>query len=308
MTKNRGPTMQQFLNSLLDFAKRNKVTQNYAPKFRSLNEFLNLMYFPMGIATGIVLSPCFVLGFHWTNPCKTSLILSFLLKECSGEIGDGLGTMEFLAFAIVKAGVFLANIWVWYFGINGHIFLVSTVHILGPMLMRDAIELFWKKFESGTNIQSNSEIYRKLQMFIVLLNSIQQNCFAVLLVSLLFIMSVCLGLLVKFSNEMSEEVSPIMMLTLGITVIDSMFGILVILGGMVEVFRTSKKKLVVTKVVIAQTNMSRFDRRWAKRFWRSCTIIKIKFGENNFFDELTPLRCLDFSLNLTVQVLLLSRG
>ncbi len=117
-----------------------------------------------------------------------------------------------------------------------------------------------------------------------------------------------LASLVKFSKGTSEVASLVMMTTLGIAVIDCMFGILVILGGMVAVYTISKKTLTRAKLAVSQTTMSRYDRRWAKRFLRSCNAIKIKFGANNFFDELTPLRCLDSSLNLTVQVLLLSRG
>lgn len=176
------------------------------------------------------------------------------------------------------------------------------------MLIRDCIDLFWKQFKSRKNIQNNSEVYRKLQVFNLLLNSIQQDCFAVLLVSITFIISMSLGLLVKFSNTTSKEVTLLMMATLCISVVDCMFGILVILGGMVAVYSNSKIRLEGTKMVIAQTQLSSYDRRWAKRFWRSCENIKIRFGDNNFFDELTPLRCLDVTSNFTVQVLLLSRG
>lgn len=50
------------------------------------------------------------------------------------------------------------------------------------------------------------------------------------------------------------------------------------------------------------------EKKWVRRFAKSCGIIKIKFGGNNFVDSLTPLRCISHSLQITVQILLLDKN
>jgi len=74
---------------------------------------------------------------------------------------------------------------------------------------------------------------------------------------------------------------------------------------MVAVHKTSEKMLVEANRLVGSLEMSRYMKLWVKRFWRSCDEVKIRFGDNNFLDTLTPLRCMDTSMNLTVQVLLL---
>ncbi|CAL8117884.1 unnamed protein product [Orchesella dallaii] len=43
---------------------------------------------------------------------------------------------------------------------------------------------------------------------------------------------------------------------------------------------------------------------WAKRFFRSCPPLKVQLGHVNFFDQLSPLMFVDFSINQIVNLLL----
>lgn len=42
-----------------------------------------------------------------------------------------------------------------------------------------------------------------------------------------------------------------------------------------------------------------------RKFYKSCSNIKVKFGSLNYIERLTPLKCMAFSLDLTVNLLLL---
>lgn len=63
-----------------------------------------------------------------------------------------------------------------------------------------------------------------------------------------------------------------------IVIFDGISVILFILSGMVEVHKESKIFLANVKKLEFR-NMARFNRTWARKFWRSCCGIRIKFGE-----------------------------
>jgi len=77
--------------------------------------------------------------------------------------------------------------------------------------------------------------------------------------------------------------------------------LMICLGGMVAIRSKSKKVLQENKVMQGETQR---ESKIYRKFWQSCPIIKIKFGAQNFVEELTPLNCLDFTVNLAVQFLL----
>lgn len=69
---------------------------------------------------------------------------------------------------------------------------------------------------------------------------------------------------------------------------------------MVSVCEYSKKVLKQSKKV-KEISMRRKNKVLVKNLWRPCDKIKVRFGDNNFLHELTPLRCVDFSFDMTVQ-------
>ncbi len=111
--------------------------------------------------------------------------------------------------------------------------------------------------------------------------------------------------LVRFSNGTFGETNSLMIASFGVMAVNGFFAILVSLGGLVSVFIKSKEIKKGSKMLEISYNC-RKERKWARRYWKSCNVIKIKFGESNFLEELTPLKSLHFSLDLTVQFLLLS--
>lgn len=57
LTQNKGKLMELYFNNLMKFHKLNQQTGKKQTYSHSLNEAINLMTIPMGLVTGIVLSP-----------------------------------------------------------------------------------------------------------------------------------------------------------------------------------------------------------------------------------------------------------
>lgn len=57
---------------------------------------------------------------------------------------------------------------------------------------------------------------------------------------------------------------------------------------------------------LVSVGIHRTMRLWQEKFFISCSVIKVKFGANNFADKLTPLKAANVSLSFTVQLLLLN--
>ncbi len=149
--------------------------------------------------------------------------------------------------------------------------------------------------------QLYTDRFKSLISYVIYCNS----CLLVFIYCEILTVSVLLALLVGFLSGADKDSNIVMMATFMVTVVDAIICILVILGGIVSVYIKSKVTLQATKRLGFGISCKR-SRNWMRRFFRSCDVIKIKFGDNNFLEELTPFKCLDFSLNLTVQFLLLS--
>lgn len=82
---------------------------------------------------------------------------------------------------------------------------------------------------------------------------------------------------------------------------------IVLLGGMAQLYKHSKQSLQTMKVVACriQKQNAGGQENWRKKFLATCQPIKVMFGEINFVDSLTPLVCLDFSINLALQIVLI---
>lgn len=112
-----------------------------------------------------------------------------------------------------------------------------------------------------------------------------------------------LGLLVKLNEKM--DVNAMIYVAMIMAFADGVTMLMILLGGMVSVCASSKRVLQEAKSM-KKNCASRKNQLLVKKLWLSCDKIKIKFGDSNFLEELTPLRCLDFSAGMTVQILLLS--
>ncbi len=249
----------------------------------------------MILFTGAVFPSCFVIGLHWTNPCSSSLVGYFVLSEC-----NGFATSKLVEWTI-KLIIFAGNMWLWYFGINVAGFFIVSIDIIAITLFNESAHILWEKLQRTTEFYKSTVIYRELQLLNIFCNIVQQSCLGLGIAAAIFIISASVALLVRIENNF------LIKLTLGIAAIDSLVCLLLVVSGMTSVHKKSKKILKSVYILQKQrTIMSKSILMWSRKFWISCDCIKIKFGEMNYLEELTPLKCFDFSLNLTVQILLLS--
>lgn len=308
--KNDGPTLEIYLNNLFQFQE--KYTRSYFqvdPNFckNSLTEFLNLSFVPMLLISCSVFPPVYVLGLHWYKPCKPSLIGYFILPECFNSQTHEVWNILHTIFAVSsKFTISLMNIWLWWFGLFGTVFIFNAFHIIGTIIFRHNIVLFWKRYKQCTYFYKDAILYRQLQILNTLSNSVQQKCLGVLIsgATLFFSMNLSLVIgIVKGSNE--QDFKSLMVFIHAVVINDATGGLLLLIGGMVAAYAESKQKLKCVKQ-LESTYKTRICRRWSRRYWASCPILKTKFGDNNFLDEGTPLKCLDFAFNLTVQFLLVA--
>ncbi len=79
-----------------------------------------------------------------------------------------------------------------------------------------------------------------------------------------------------------------------------LFNVIFMLGLLAEVFNVSTK---VIRMMNVSSNMRKHS--WFRRWLRSCQVLKIYFGGNNYLDRLTPLAVENFIIEQTASLLLL---
>lgn len=94
---------------------------------------------------------------------------------------------------------------------------------------------------------------------------------------------------------------------LAVLVPNSLMALLVLLGGMAELATESGN---CTKQIRRSVEHWQHSKTERKHLYRSCstlTTINVRFGSLNFIESVTPLKCIDYANQLTIQVLLLAQ-
>ncbi len=310
VSRDVGPILKMYLNSLFKFKKRYKPRATFSNKIKlssnSLLEWLHLLLVPMFVLNAVVFPPLLVIGVHFANPCKPSLIGYFVLDECR-KIEYNQTNIVYIALnVIVKTAIFLSNIGVLWFTFHGAAFLVITVTMIGAMTSKECLQIFLSRVKSGKEIYEAALLYREIYIINILCNFVQQKFIGIVMSLVISTLSISLNLMVMHINRSSKVDSKSFIVAFfGLIVVECVFVILVIFEGMVGVNKESKYKLRICKRMVGIYEPVKC-KRWLRKYWRSCNVLKVKFGDVNFFEELTLLKCLDLSFNLTVQILLLS--
>lgn len=155
--------------------------------------------------------------------------------------------------------------------------------------------------------------YRKVQLLAVLINDLQRKSMTTELI--LFDISgqsVCLTSFLRGNWSGSFEHLLVGTALLAFSGITYIIGIIYV-SGLASIYVESKK---------LRKKMGRWV--WMGTFWegskskcpremrrrraavRGCPLVKVHFGSLNFVEEQTPLRCLDFANQLSIQMLLLT--
>ncbi len=153
------------------------------------------------------------------------------------------------------------------------------------------------------NSERAAKVYRQIQVFNLLCNSVQQNCLGILVLVSIVLVGMSLVLLIKTGKSNLQQGNITFFIPVALVALDCLVILLVLTSGMTQVFVESEKLHIDIKRSHVKPAV---NKRWKRKFWKSCDKIKIKFGDHNFLEKVTPLKCMDCSLQFTVQVLLLS--
>ncbi|CAL8136864.1 unnamed protein product [Orchesella dallaii] len=292
---------------------------------RTVIEKLNILFARVLYWTAIVTPFLFIFGIHWTFPCRASLVAYWILDECRayGITTSHSHNIISLALAQLKKGlIFLINLYFWAFGVRVTCFVVGGIQILCQMTMRDYLKGFWEKCKeadenekgnhNGKRMRRTLQMYRLIQVMGNWNNDIQQKTMMICLMSTgIVIHSLSLFTLVRLPwNNLGGNVIPLAIYSLMLT--DCSLAIIVCFGGMLNIHTDSEKVLRNLKWILShgfeQISMKRnsMEVKWRRKFLTSCSPIKVKFGLTNFLERRTPLNCMDVSIGLTVQLLLIN--
>lgn len=148
-------------------------------------------------------------------------------------------------------------------------------------------------------------VYREIQVIANLCNEIQQKKQLPLVITgAIALLSVSTAFLVQ-TTLTRHNILPLLVMLLAIA--NTVLFLLFCISNLAVVYTESRKAVENLKLHLAKVAQAK-ERRWLKRFFKSCGIIKMKFGGNNFVEELTPLNCISHAINLSVQILLLGRN
>ncbi len=149
------------------------------------------------------------------------------------------------------------------------------------------------------SIYNRANIFRQLQILTAMLNAFHQGPPIIYVLTGPMLMSaLCLSTLVQGSIPDFMSIA-----VLAILLVDCNMILMVIFGQMATVYRRSCK---ILKFMTSKYDREKRNRqnKWEQRFYRSCSPLKIMISKANFVDVLTPLNCVQISIGLSVNLML----
>jgi len=150
-------------------------------------------------------------------------------------------------------------------------------------------------------------LYRQLQILAVLSNSILQTSTLAFTMVALLIMSVSGTVVVKLDWSIRNAVALSFFARSGMECVNAF--LVIFGGGMVPIHLMSREIFVKLRSRFANRSgfacANRVERKWFELFCQSCPPLRVRIGESNYVEALTPLRCLECGIQLTVHMLLI---
>lgn len=145
-------------------------------------------------------------------------------------------------------------------------------------------------------------VYREIELIGNICNEIQQKAqLPTIIAGAIAVLGISTAFLIK--TPATPDNIPLFVVMLLSSAETGLF-LLFCVGGLAEVYKESSATLQDIKLYLSNFPQGK-GRRWLGRFAKSCWVIKMKFGENYFVEELTPLNCISHAIDLSVQILLL---
>lgn len=132
----KATNIANFLNGLIQFDKM-YPSKPVIFAVMSLQELACMVMAKAAFSTGIVIPIGIVLGFHWTNPWKTSLAGYWLIP---GQNDQENGALYEFVQILCKLCVLSFNLWLWMFVIAAPVFAAGVLHTLSITILLGYIQ------------------------------------------------------------------------------------------------------------------------------------------------------------------------
>lgn len=255
------------------------------------------------MAVNGIVAPLFYHMDILRNPCFPMYLGNRYSSQCGpvpGVFQDSTwNSDESLAKAMILSGSYFN----WCFFFAGGCFHAGMELILLPHCIRTFVSYAGRQIENA-NTRSNKTVWLTWRQ-VQLLSNEYRRIFSKRLVgiftaviSTVTIVSLYNSITVLKGGDATGGSFGYTMLYAWASVVGS-FLLFTNNGVSADVYKTSKEVQNRLKKKFRQD-------KWIRRWLLSCPYIKIYFGSSNFFDDLTPLILLDFVIDQTVSLLLMS--
>ncbi|CAL8069315.1 unnamed protein product [Orchesella dallaii] len=244
----------------------------------------------------------------WVQPCFPGNFGYMFYAECKSQIFSSGWTTYMNSWVEVAVKIIL----VW-FSSTCALFMFSTFTLVvaqftcvfsfcyrNYLIYLQNIMGLLKQQKTICDEQRNDLIiYKQIQVLLIHHNCIHQSLIVVVLLNqAMFVVIVGLFLIIGMYTRL-EIAQQLLFVVLGF---DALLVLVVVFGILGLVYVSSMKTLEIGKEI----QILRKD-PWARRYIRSWPPLKIGLGSVNFIDKLTGLVSVDFSVNQTVNLLMMDR-
>lgn len=251
---------------------------------------------------------------QWVTPCWPSTLGNFLFPECTdGTISSWstCSTLILLVMLVISYWVLLDIAGSYLIAVGELFFMPSYalkyyLRYFSVVIIAELITLSERINSNNQEIlevlQDNLEVYRELQILSKLYNTIQKDTSIIsILWSVIFGVIVSLYCFISFGSNISLPECP----KFGVVLVDAVAIIVIVFGTFAKVNQKSHDVLGTIKEKVIPNFGNKKAGRWLCKFLRSLHPLKVRLGDVNFVDNMTPLTFLDFSLGILVNLLLI---
>ncbi|CAL8129172.1 unnamed protein product [Orchesella dallaii] len=288
----------QLLNNMIGFSNKYSEQWKNSSKLDTIEKFAmwTHRFFVYSITPFPFLYPNSVVRFL---PCLAANPGYWILNECSGLEPSSSG---------IESGkkilVYLANYFLWAFGLHSAIFVFGTMTAAATCL-RSFLKTYLIEYKNTLHGKKRSNrkfpqqmkvaiLYRQIQVMVNMFNDIHQKVMMSSTVLELILLQIVTFYMV-IETEYSLSNLPYILL-FGCIFVNAFIATLCLFGVMGSVYTDSVR---ILKGLKANEKIL-----WLKKFHLSCAPVKLQFGQNNFVEKVTALNCEDFFVKQSVNLLL----
>lgn len=283
-----------YINGHLDFKNIFNREQKIAP---TVLEKLNIAF---AYSAGFMTFPfvvVFLYAIHWYSPCKPSLPGYWLLMECGSR--DSLWNEWLIP---IKPILFASNHLILQMSMSSFPICCAAFLVFGTLSFRNYMISYKQmcKLEGFLNVKTIT-IYRRIQVLSIYMNEIQRwglTGNGAISVVLVFTFNLT-GLVRALGKSADPVMISFFLFLIGCACVWNSAG----LGAQANIHTTSLEVLQDLRQCCRANRC--MHGKWLQTFYRSCSTVKVGLGSINFIERSTPLTILSYSVDCTVNFLLL---